>query len=478
MFRTRTDKAPFNRNPFYSYGEARTDEDFLLDELIDGEIKTEGGGGAPNPGGDEDGGGDPPVNHFEALEEAKRTEFLGSIEGANKQDEEGNIVDAEGKVLVKKDELEARIKAFTDTKQNTDDKDGDRGDKTPTIKVNVKQADGSVISKDYKLDKDGNAVDDEGKVVLTKEKIAEARGGNEPSAGYLKGINEQLGFEFKDEKGNPIDFTDDDEGIVNWAKAIVKESSLEAVRQYEQNNPRIAAFKNHLANGGTEADFFGNTANKNWKSVELGDDANGHYNIVYEGFKAMGMSDEKAKKNADRVKDSGNEELKAEAKDMLSELQSNQTKKEKADADAVAAKTEKEKADAIKYWNEAETAIKGGVLPVMKDGKEVFKINIPAGERDAFFEYVGKRADQYGNSQATIDRHNMDRDTRFVLDYIMFKGFNFQKLVDSLVNQQRVNNFKETFSKSNEITLDGNSPEFGNKGGGSTITIEQMLGGG
>ena len=62
--------------------------------------------------------------------------------------------------------------------------------------------------------------------------------------------------------------------------------------------------------------------------------------------------------------------------------------------------------------------------------KEFKGISIPEREKTKFFDYLSKPVTKEGYTQRDLDHNGSEMDTKLAIDYLMYKGFNLDKLID------------------------------------------------
>lgn len=324
----------------------------------------------------------------------------------------------------------------------SDDKGNE--DETPEQKIAREEAErlAEEAKNNIKLDADGNQVDETGKIIKTKEVLAEeAKAAEENEEVELPLVDEILattGIEILDENGKPKIYEDSVEGIIQATNDIVAHKLKLSQNQLFQDYPDVKKYLDAKLKGQTDEDFFANKLN-DWKQVTINEtDESQQLDIVIKGFEAKGYDKARAIKMATLIKDSGKDTLLQESKDVLKDLQTNQaTAEAQAIEKANNAKIEREK-KANEYWNTVDSTIKAGKL-----GDYV----IPEVDRKAFNDYVSLAVDDNGNSAAMIARAKLTLEQKLLNDYYLFKGMNFNDLAKNAVNKQKVDTLRKRIEK-------------------------------
>lgn len=328
-----------------------------------------------------------------------------------------------------KAEEELALKAKTDleTKTKADEeaarlaKEGIQGAKELELDV-----DGKVTK--YKINAEGNAVDEAGKVIKTKAEIEQIAASQEaPEVTLVEELITNSGFIPVDEKGRPKVYEDTTEGLLQANNDIAEMKFELSQKKFFEANPVLKEVYEAQQRGINPYDYLTKKATA-WSNVKFDENNEAlQTNIVVESLLKTGMSKENAELTAKMFKDTN--QLKA----MSKEAHTNMVKFEK-EAD------EKEKTDYQARVKENEVRTKAhweSVNDTIKNGK-LHNINIPESERSDFFTFVSKAIDEDGNNQAAIEYSKLTPAQKLELDYIIFKKLDLNKLITVKANTDKV----------------------------------------
>ena len=118
----------------------------------------------------------------------------------------------------------------------------------------------------YTVDKDGNVVDADGKIFKEAKDVQEwlktfnvDNQNPEDKELSIASIQKAIGEEIVDEKGQPVEFTNDVEGVKSYIDNVIALRSNElqqaAVNKVFNDNPILAQFANYLAVNGSPKGF-------------------------------------------------------------------------------------------------------------------------------------------------------------------------------------------------------------------------------
>lgn len=324
---------------------------------------------------------------------------------------------------------------------------------------------------DYTLDKDGNAVDKDGKVFMTKQQMDELEAGGDDTdtqSSLIEDIIAKSGVTITGEDGKPKQYADTEEGILEFANDLATMKLQETWKKTIEQNPLVVELYNHLAKGGKEEDFY-QARLASWSKVNLKDaDENRKMDIIVQDLKLAGMEEKEAKETAQLYRDSNKLDQYAEAAvKRRQKAEADAEVKRKADEETA---RRKEEENIVNYWKSVEDA-------VVKKGS-LGKITIPEIERQPFFEYLSKPVNEHGLSQASIDFNSLSVEDRYQLMYQMYKKFDFSKLLINQANTQKARTLKSRLKARNDSNIaNGQSVDQSQyqKSGGGDVTLENMI---
>jgi len=338
---------------------------------------------------------------------------------------------------------------------------------TETIEPVVEQLEVQVF-----VDNSGNIVNEKGVVILPKDKIQRDAEGNilnlpehqeEPNLlqNLANKYKDTLGVNFNDEQGQPLNFTNDEEGIAKFVNTVSKEIVNKQTEEFFQQFPAIESLYQHLSEGKNPEDF---TFKDNYYYLDNAYDATDQSNAayIYESFIAKGHSPAEASEYTDLIVDSGKASVKGkEAFEAMKNYQA--SLKQNKENQIKLAKINQEK-EALATLNSVKTIIDKGEIG------GGFKI--PDSSKPAFFKYITEPVDAHGHTQAELDSQKEDLSQQLAFDFMRFNKFDLSKFVDSMVKDKRVQDIKSKI-KYTEIPF-GSAPVQNGKLDVSGITIDRL----
>lgn len=315
----------------------------------------------------------------------------------------------------------------------------------------------------YVIDKDGNLVNDKGEVFKEAKDVKQWLEDNNASEGDNDGsitidsIKEAVGIEITGEDGNPIEFTNDAEGINSYINSIITLKSNEiqqgAINKIYSDNPLLKEFIDYVKLTGSPRGF-GEIPDRS--GIQLDKDNEAQLEAVIKmaanEFGNKSLNDNYIK----YLKSTGS--LYDEAKVQLEAL-INKDKEVRKDIQVRAdAQRKQEEAELQQYWQNVNNAIRNRrigeyLLPetIVKDvnGQKItYKL-------DDFYDYVSKgtEVDANGNRMTGYSRDldklsDKDLLERELLDaWLMWTGGSYKDLIDMAIKEDKV---KHLVAKSKE----------------------------
>ena len=448
-------------------GSASPDNGFVIDDG-DTSKKVEGDSNSKEDGEDTSKPTDKTLSDIKDLNPIS-SDFLSSKYGDDvnllKVDEDGNITNTEGEVLVTKEDYDKGIK---DTKSNHVELAKNYIKSLETFRV--EDEDGKYY--DAKINEKGELVDSKGNVVMSSEDLVNnviTEGDyvdyDPDETSIYESANQITGFDFVDENGESVEFDETPEGLANRDLHLVQNYGVrmaqEQINKFLQDNPEMESFYNYVKVNGT-GEGYGQRTNHEGIQIDKSNEDQ-QFSLVVEAEMVRGNSRERAENIAEMFKEK--DKLFEESENSLSFLKSKDQEYRQADKEKVAKQQQEAQANKEKYANSVKGLLeKGKVLDYtipknikVKDKNGVIK----TASINDFFEYI--TVDQgNGLTQSQIDAQSEDMEYKVLIDYLRFTGNDINYLVNQKSNQKAVNEFKNKFSRSRtkvpKATIKVNNP--------------------
>ena len=238
-----------------------------------------------------------------------------------------------------------------------------------------------------------------------------------------------LGYEVDDA------YDDTTEGLVALTKDVGAQMAEEQLDALFQKYPLIRNHLDYVMNGGDSQNFMTMyDPRSDYSKVNLNkDDVQLQKYVLGEYFKTKGHDKSFVEDLLEDYEDSGKLHTKAtQAQKALVEAQQKQR----------AAALEQQKQQQVKarkeqkqFWDDVYNTI---------DESQDFKgIVVPEREKKKFFNYLSKPVTKEGYTQRDIDHSESKMDVKLAIDYLMFKGFNLDTIIDKKARTKSVKTLKD-----------------------------------
>lgn len=273
------------------------------------------------------------------------------------------------------------------------------------------------------LDAQGNQIDETGKIIKPASEVNTANTIIELSK---NAIEQELGFTLLDSEGKPKSYSNSVEGSTELLKDVATNATVNAVTAFLNSNPELKDIYFHLANGGKLDDY--TASNIDYTAVDVTTlDRTGKLNYIKQSFEQQGLKN--AGSLIKTLEQSSDEALTQAAADAIITLKQ-VSEDAKVEREREYQLNQQKEAQALEeYWNNVNSVITNGKL---KD------INIPNAEKEDFFKYLAVPINSKGESQEMIDAEKEDNEDRLLLSYLRFKKFNLNDLVNLKAKTNRL----------------------------------------
>lgn len=246
-------------------------------------------------------------------------------------------------------------------------------------------------------------------------------------------LQERLGFEIEGE------FQEDYDGLVEFTKKTAEKMLEAELGELFTAMPDVAEYMSYRQNGGDPAKFFQKAVTQvDFDTLELKEDDDATNSmVVAELLKKQGFTPEEIRETLEDYKDTGI--LYKQATKARPKLAKAQVEEKQAVLQAQAQERKQAEEQARKQWEEIQSTINSGVVQGFV---------IPEADKKSFFEWMAKPVDQSGRTQRHLAREKMSNEQMLAMEYLFYKGFDLNKLVQNTKNTQQANNLRNKLQKS------------------------------
>ena len=226
----------------------------------------------------------------------------------------------------------------------------------------------------------------------------------------------KLGYDV-DEK-----YDDTTEGLIQMTKDIGVQMADENLDKLFEQFPLVKDHMDYVAAGGNSQDFMGmHDPRQDFSKVKLSkDDTQLQKYFLSEYFKTKGHDAEFIEELLEDYQDNG--KLHNKATSAQKALVESQVAYRKNAMEQQKQSQKKAKEEQTQFWD--------GVYDTIDKSQDFKGLSVPEREKNKFFDYLSKPVTKEGYTQRDLDHTKSDMDTKLAIDYLMFKGFNLDKMID------------------------------------------------
>ena len=282
----------------------------------------------------------------------------------------------------------------------------------------------------------------------TEEPVAENSESEEDSEPtIIQSLKDRLGYEIDGEFGEDYD------GIIGLTKAAATKMAEEQFESVFSAFPDIQEYLNYRISGGDPEKYFKVAAKEiDFNTLKVDEKDVGMQKKIVETF--LGHQGYTPEEIADTVQDYEDAKLlyknasRAVQKLAVTQEQNKKQLLEQQQKDAQQAAQQTQQT-----WSEISGIINKGKL---RD------FTIPESDKKKFYNWMATPVDAQGRSQRLLDREKMDQESILAMEFLIYKGLDISKLVNTKATTRQAVNLKAKL-KSNTQTATRRMK--GNKGG-------------
>tara|TARA_R110000796_G_scaffold55878_6_gene129786 strand:+ start:4386 stop:5471 length:1086 start_codon:yes stop_codon:yes gene_type:complete len=237
-------------------------------------------------------------------------------------------------------------------------------------------------------------------------------------------------------------YDDTTDGLIKMTKDVGAKLAETKLDELFEAFPLVKNHLEYVMNGGESQQFMtAHDPNTDFDGLQIKEDnVRLQKSVLSDYFKQKGHDTEFINEMLEDYEDSGKLFPKAEqAKTALAKVQKQeriQLVEQQKESTAAEQKKQQE------FW--------GGVYDTIEQSKEFAGIQIPDKEKKKFFNYVSKPINDKGFTQRDMDHSEAEMDTKLAIDYLMYKGFKLDELINKKARTKNVTSLRNKISKNQE----------------------------
>ena len=240
------------------------------------------------------------------------------------------------------------------------------------------------------------------------------------------------------------DYPDTAEGLTEMTKDIASQMADDRLDEVLESFPLVKDHLQYVLAGGQSQDFMqAHDPNLDYNAFTLTeDDTRSQKAILSDYFRVKGHDNDFINEMLEDYEDSGKLHNKAEAaRQALGKAQ------EQRNAQLVEQQNQmryQQMQEQETFWN--------GVADTIKDSKEFAGLQVTEREKSKFFNYLSQPVSRDGRTQRDLDHAQADMEVKLAIDYLMFKGFNLDTIIDKKAKTKQTKSLRDKIAK-NEATV-------------------------
>jgi len=242
---------------------------------------------------------------------------------------------------------------------------------------------------------------------------------------------------FEQEYGIKLEgeFPDTIEGIQELVKTTVTQLNTTAVKDFLLSNPETFDFYKHIATGGTYETF--NPTSIDYASIKVDDlDNDTKINYIRTMFTKQGLPN--VDNMLELIKGAGEKQIKTSTAEALLFLNKQQSLDKQQKDSLFQQQLLKEQEEEKQYWQAAKKVVDNG---------KINNVTIPVAERQAFFDYLNKPIDKKGNTQDIVKSESDTLEFQLLTSYLRYKNYDISKLAANIAKENKVLSLRERYNK-------------------------------
>ena len=238
------------------------------------------------------------------------------------------------------------------------------------------------------------------------------------------------------------EYEDTAEGLTEMTKNIASQMADERIDEVLDKFPLVKKHMEYVLAGGDSQKFMkAYDPTLDYNEMEIAeDDTRSQKAILSDYFQQKGHDSDFIKEMLEDYEDSGKLHNKAElARKALGKVQAAE-KEQLVERQQQERKAQEEKQ--IEFWN--------GVQETIKESKEFAGLAVPEREKTKFFNYLSRPVTKEGYTQRDVDHSQSPMDVRLAIDYLMFKGFNLDNIINKKAKTTATKTLRQKISNNEE----------------------------
>jgi hypothetical protein len=229
-------------------------------------------------------------------------------------------------------------------------------------------------------------------------------------------------------------YEDTSDGLIQLTKDVGSQMAEDQLDELFEKFPLVRQHLQYVMSGGQSQDFMAvNDPRGDYSKMKISEkDLRGQKYILSEYFKAKGHDDKFI--NELLVDYEESDKLYKKAETAQKELVNMQAQYKNNFMKQQQAYQKQQFEEQKKFWD--------GVYTTIDESQDFKGITVPQREKKKFFNYLSKPVTREGYTQRDVDYNDAAMDVKLAMDYLMFKGFNLDTLINTKARTKNTQTLK------------------------------------
>jgi len=247
-------------------------------------------------------------------------------------------------------------------------------------------------------------------------------------------ILDSLGYDANDS------YDDTAEGLTKMTKDIASKMADDRIDDVLASFPLVKQHLEYVLHGGESKEFMSaHDPAIDYGAFTVGEEDSRSQRMILSNYlKLKGHDKEFSDELLEDYEDSGKLYQKSLAAQKA--LTSYQEKEREQMITNQRASQEKSNQSQREFWN--------GIADKIDDSDEFAGVRLAESEKNGFFNYLSQPVDKNGSTQRDVDHRDADMDVKLAIDYLMYKGFDLESLVNTRAKTAGARSLRDKISRS------------------------------
>ena len=243
----------------------------------------------------------------------------------------------------------------------------------------------------------------------------------------------KLGYELDGE------YEDTADGLAEMTKDVADKMADSRIDEVLENFPLVKKHLEYVLAGGESNNFMqAYDPRSDYNQIALAeDDSRSQKAILSDYFATKGHDKEFIEEMLEDYEDSG--KLYGKAEQARQALGKQQAAQKEQIVSNQRQEFESQAQEQQEFWN--------GVSDTISNSKEFAGLTVPEKEKSKFFKYISTPINKEGQTQRDLDHNEADMETKLGIDYLMYKGFNLETIINTKAKTKSAKSLRDKISK-------------------------------